>query len=56
MHASHMQLAERMKSSIVTINIRHEVENITIFKGAIKINSESGVGGGMFDNIEVSIL
>ena len=40
-----------MQSFTVTINIRHKVENITVFKGAIKINSESGVGGGTFDNI-----
>ena len=32
-----MQPAERMQPPIVTINIKHEVENITIFKAAIKL-------------------
>ena len=46
MRAERMQLAERMQSSIVTINIKHKVENITIFKGAIKLIVKAGLEEG----------
>ena len=42
MHVKRMQLAKRMQLSIVTINIKHKVENITIFKGAIKLIVKAG--------------